>query len=581
MKSLLLLLLLPSVALALPSQIAGTLANTASPTAFSVSDDERLAALATTSGALLVWDRGAWSDGANSVDLDCNPTALQFVDYAGSDARLWVGCDDGTVVPVDFETSMIPATATVGDPLTLTVLGDQAEVIDLAWAPSDTVVHVVYQVGTQMTVTRFPLAGDSVDATLQQTVVATAVDLAIGEDGGPVVVSRNDGRLTVLTRSGEAYSPSELPLLPLASAGSVAVSSESALILVADRSDGAVWQLPTVGGFLEEEFGSFGTPGELAWGDSDTGPVVWVAESGGTLHPTDDAGVELDSIDLGGVDAATIVPLGGEDGVVYVAGTDGAVRVVADFPFVDSISATPAAVGEGEAFAVAFTVSVDSDWDLRRDGSFSSTSGTSLATGRAVAGDEVTVDLDATDLTAEGDNRLMLFVDDGGPTGLDSVVVTLDAPPGGVSGVEAGAADGRLDLEWTAGDETDVASFEVFVSDLPFTEASLPTSFEGRLSDGTAVTYPTSVDFEGAGVRHEARLTGLANGTEYFVAVRPIDSSDQIGPLSDVVSGTPALTCSAAECAGEPSGCSCSAADARDALPGLLLLAPLWLRRRR
>jgi hypothetical protein len=571
------LLLLPSPAAALPDQLTGILSNSSALSSLSVSEDARFIAGSTSSGAILVWDSAQWGAGPTTVSPGCTATAVQFVDFSLAD-RLWVGCDDGSVLPVDLDPDDIPFTWTVQHSLTLQ-LAVEGSVTDLAWTSADSYVHAAVQVATQLVLARFTIGGDAHDQPLGTALTGTANAIAIGEATSPIVITRNDGFVNWITRSGTSYTNQQYPLLALASAGAVSASTEAGMVLVADRSGDAVWNFPVLGGFTPTEFGSFDAPTVVTWGDSDSGPVAWIAESGGDLVALDASESEQARVDLGGIDASHAAAVGGEDGLVVVAGSGGSIHIIAGFAFVEALAVSPDSVGEDEDFDVTFTLSEDADWDLRIDSGLTESAGTSLATGSATAGTETTVTLGSRALTAEGSNRLFLFVDNGGGIGLDSVVVTLDGPPGALTGVSAGVADSRLDLVWTAGPEADIADFEVFVSDAPFTAGDLPT-FQVAQSDGSVDTYPRDFEAGEPSTAQQAQIPGLTNGVTYYLAVRAVDAGGQIGPLSGVVGGQPAGTCSAAECAGDTHGCTCSEVSTTGAGLVTLLLGPLVWRRR-
>ena len=143
--------------------------------------------------------------------------------------------------------------------------------------------------------------------------------------------------------------------------------------------------------------------------------------------------------------------------------------------------------------------------------------------------------------------------------------------------------DERVTLRWTASDDPDVASYEVFLSDLPFDESSLP-EFETEV-DGVPVFWPRSVAAGEPSTAQSTRIEGLTNGTTYYAALRAIDEGGQIGPLSAVFSARPQSTCGAAECAGEPEGCHTCGSSVlprrQVGLLGLLLGLSLGARRRR
>ncbi len=138
------LLLLPSPAAALPYQLTGILSNSSALSSLSVSEDARFIAGSTSSGAILVWDSAQWGAGPTTVSPGCTATAVQFVDFSLAD-RLWVGCDDGSVLPVDLDPDDIPFTWTVQHSLTLQLAVEGAGTHH-AGATPHTNVHAAGQV---------------------------------------------------------------------------------------------------------------------------------------------------------------------------------------------------------------------------------------------------------------------------------------------------------------------------------------------------------------------------------------------------------------------------------------------------
>jgi hypothetical protein len=263
-------------------------------------------------------------------------------------------------------------------------------------------------------------------------------------------------------------------------------------------------------------------------------------------------------VDLGNVVPALLAPLPASDAAVYVVDSGGDVHVASDRPWIDPIDAEPDRVGLDGSFELTFQSSLDGDYSVRAGGGISASSGDELASGAAVAGSEVVVTLDDDALPEEGENRLFVFVESDGAVGLDSVVVTLDTPPDAVLDFAVGSGEQRLILSWTATGEADVESYRIYLSDQDFSpdDADLP-EFEVDRGDDGIDSYPSEIEAGAAGSEHERSVEGLSNGLSYWIAVSAVDASGQEGPLGGVLSGTPAATCGAAECSGDPGGCQC------------------------
>ncbi len=567
---LILLLMLPALAQAAPAGLSGELIGSASPTGIAVSDDERLVALSHRSdGGLSVFDRTSFLDGPLSPDVCDSARDVVFASSAASSHRFYVACDAGEVFRVDADVSTLPATLSVTGPFL--VGSDESEVVDLSHAAGDTVVHAIAQGDGFFAPARITLSDDSVLTNLTSEVFLTASGGDIGEAGSPWIVGLTANQVAWISRQNDLYSVT-VPNLAFDKVSDIAVSNAAAQVIVADETAGALFSMlasdsPTPA--IEFGAGLVDEPTVVRWGGTLAAPLLWVGETGGRISVLDIGGSFVTGYDLDGVNPAGIAPAPAVDGDAYIAGADNHVHLATDRPFVSELDVDEDAVAPGEDFTLTFAANMDGDWDLRVGGDLETDSGRSLGTGTLVADETQALTLSADDLPDEGDNRLMLFVD-AGEVGNDSIVVNLDGPPGDVTALGAAAADERLDLGWTAPDAPDLATFRVYLSEAAFTSEDLP-SYSVTVDD-VAVSYPRDVSAGAALEQHSLSVEGLTNGTTYFLAVRAIDEGGQIGPVSALVSGTPAQTCGAAECAGEPTGCNSCSASVAAATPGAALL---------
>lgn len=585
---LLLLLLLPATALAVPAGRSGQLEATATPTGLAVSDDERFVVM--THGGddgVTVFDRTSFLDGGTVLSVCSDARDVAFAALSSIDPRFYVACGGGQVVYIEPDASIYPATWAVSDDIDLGTILDagkeRGSALAIDFAPDDTVVHAVVQAGMVFTLWTIGLSDDV--ATQVATDVGTIQHAALGETGTPWILTNSDQRLVAISRVGASYTVLGSSLSSYNAVTGVAVSNATDLVYVADSSQTEVWTVSASSplGVPTEHEAVLGAPVALALGGPRADPFVWVGEVGGELVGAEADGDELLRLDLDGQDAARIAPVPNQDGAVYVAGTGGTVRIVSDRPFVSDLNADATQLGPGDASTLSFTANADGDYDLRVGGGLSRSTGTSLASGSLVADTEQTVSLDAEDLPLEGENRLFLFVDSGAEdVGNDSIVLVFDGPPDAIATPTLGEADERLDLRWMSSDEPDIATFEVVLSDAAFaTSESLP-----GFVTGNGTRYPRTVFAGEPSTPQSLSIDGLNNDTVYYLALRAVDLGGQVGPFSAVVSGQARATCGAAECAGEPRGCStCSSLAARD--PGLrsggwLLLGLLaWRLRRR
>ena len=91
-----------------------------------------------------------------------------------------------------------------------------------------------------------------------------------------------------------------------------------------------------------------------------------------------------------------------------------------------------------------------------------------------------------------------------------------------MAGLTATAANKSAILSWTANSESNISKYAVY--------KSTTTGFTPATSD--SVGESTSTSFT---------VTGLTNGTVYYIKVKAVNSSNQIGESSDQVAVTPAF----------------------------------------
>jgi hypothetical protein len=586
MRLLLLLLLVPATAFAVPAGRSGQLDASATPTGLAVSDDERFVAMS-HSGAdgLTVFDRTAFLDGGTTLTVCSDAADVTFVSGTAVSDRFYVACAGGTVHYVMPDATAFPATWTVSDAIDLTLLDVRADVVTVDFAALDTVVHAVVQAETTYSLWTISIADDTaVQVAVNPLAINTIEWAAIGELGTPWILGTVDRKIIQISRVGAVYSD-QGEGLPYPAMTGLVVTNALDQVYVSDNSEGEIWMSAATSPLLirTEHPAVVTSPVALSLGGSTAAPFLWVGESGGDLVAVDVDGVELLSVNLDDQNAVRIAAAPDQDGAVYVVGSGGTVRMVSDRPFVSELDTDAGTLGPGDSFTLTFTANADSDYDLRVGGDLDPATGTTLDSGALTADVQSTVTLSADILEFEGDNRIFLFVDSGADSvGNDSIVVTFDGPPDAIATPTVGEADERLDLRWTSSDEPDIATFQIYVSDAAFTtDSDLPTF---TATDGTV--YPLDVTAGDPSTDQSLSIDGLTNATLYYIALRAIDAGGQASPFTAVVTGTPQQTCGAAECAGEPLGCStCSSMAMRpgasrfSAWLALGLLA--WLVRRR
>lgn len=573
-----LLLLLPGLALGYPVTEKGTFEGGSATSALTVSTTGRYVITAQrSSSGLAIWDRLAPREEPLLVEV-CEAVDAAYTIDPSRGRAVYVACGTNEVVRVAMSDTDGDLEVSVGDPITVGL--ESESVVAIEWAENDDMVHVVTSGSSLVTLHTIDTVDDAVDqyTGLPLQLTGTPVDLAVAPDGGPVLIPRSAGSWVYVNRSTGVYSGGE-NLGITGTAGTIAVDpaglSDDFIISYPNDSElwvGTLTSPATVPTLFSDEVSS---PQAVAFIEESTLPVLFVANASGTVRVLDETGTTIDSVELSSTGSpVAISPDPTDAGTVFVAGGDGNVQVITDNPWVTALSASTDTLSEGGEVTITFSVDEDVDWDLRVDSAYSATSGTSLAMGTAAADEEVDVVVSADDLTNEGANRIVLFAEGSSGTSRDSVEVTLDTPPDGISGVAVSPGDGRLELVWTSSDEEDIDHFLVYVSDAVFDADSLPT-LEVEDEDGETIEYPIEVEAGEPSSSHSTSLLGLTNGTTYWVAVRPVDAGGLEGPVSSVVSAAPELTCGLVECTGDP-GCTCSSAAPLRA-PGILALLALGL----
>ena len=563
-------LILVGQAGAAPSGQAGSLTGATLPSGVALSDDDRYLAVSGKEGAgVLVWDTRAFSMGPSSATT-CSPASgLVFAAGLTTPDRFYVGCERAQVHYVDLDPSTTPPRLTVSSAIELNQ--GSGDVVDLAFAEGDTYVHALVLDAGFMSIHRISIDQDSVTAVVPPQVVGgTPASLAIGDAGSPLVVPRSDGSLSWFDRSGDSYTAATVATLVSFGGAltSAAVSSDHGLVLVTDSAQSTLWSMAAVPGSASSPLATDLSGAQwVELAQEGTELLAWTAGSGTTVEVFDMAGTQRQSIDL--VDSSAIAcALASEaKATAYVAAADGSLRGLSDLPFIENLATSEAIVGGDESFVVSFSATQAGSWELRLGGDGVQSAGSSLATGMISEETPVSVELAASDLVEEGTNSLFVFVTSGAGTGVDSLEVVLDRPPGALQSFSLSAGDGRLVAEWVAGGETDLESFEVYLSDAWFVteDGELPV-FVVQTGAGE-VSYPLSVPAGLPDETHSLEIEGLTNGQNYYLAVRALDTGGLLGPFSEVLSVSPAETCGAAECAGDEYGCSCSAAMGARKLP--------------
>lgn len=531
----------------------------ASPEDAALSDDGAQLALLGTGFTLL--DLATWDTTAVSVCADARGLAAGT--YDGADG-FWVGCGDGTVQRID----VIDGVPTVASD-------------DLAVA--DTAITALEWDGTELYVFSAGHSG------LADVTAVTPADLTVAA-GYPTTLSRDEINDTVLSNGSifVLHGSDDVSRLTTAGAGvlistqatgadyQTATPTDAGMVYLTDAQGGDIWSFDT---------GSNGFTLHVSDVGSAT-TALCIDEAGGwaAVSADDDLVIEDFASGLFGDEAARLTGVGAlarlvtvDGGAIGLGTDDSVVSYLSAAPWVE-ITSAPATAGSGDA-TFTFTSDTAGDWTLWRGDTLATAVELDAGTLAAGASASSTVSLDTGDWV-EGTNRVWVTVDaDGraGLTGHDAADVVVDTPPPQPA-ITVGFGESSVNVQVAASDVADLDHYVIYLSDTAFTAEDYPTG--GPEFDGGDVQGPVEVE-AAAGVGASYTFYPLINGTTYYAAVRAVDAGGQVGPMSAVLSATPAYTYSASELRGDEGGFGCASGGREPAWIGLFLSFGALLGRRR
>lgn len=549
-----LLIALTSLAMASPPDKA--------PAAFGDPGDDARGVFAAESGAVVVAtsDGKALVLGTNKWTLDtwsgCTATAVTArISGATGDADVWVGCDDGEIhgLSWDEEEGLEVLSDDEGDFVYELSQDEDEKVHAMFWDEDAGSLYIVSEVedGTLYGHELIP-DDDTLDASSSYPVQlaydnfadaamsSTRIIVAHGSDevscyslaGGSVISSTTNGPVDYVDIVASTWDT----IYGVDSKGYLVQYALSSMTWTILRND------------LDDEFTglamSFLTDEE--WILLGNGDLAQVYPMSGSVLGSSTPEVEFD------LPSPITDAVVGADAYVYATSEDGQLLVLTSRPWISDVSTVPTAVSEGDTLTVYFTVDEAGEAEVRRGGDRSA-SGDLLWQGDVEAGThEVEIEVDGD--WGEGENAVFVFVSDSDGRGHGATSVDVDNPPDPpeLTDEDVGLGDGYLVLSIEGISDEDLASYTVYVSTTSFEPSDWATGgpdFDGE----TELEAPIVVEAEG-GEDVDVRITPLTNGQTYYLAVRATDEGGLEGDMSDVVSGTPKPTYSAAEAAGEEGG---------------------------
>lgn len=250
--------------------------------------------------------------------------------------------------------------------------------------------------------------------------------------------------------------------------------------------------------------------------------------------------------------------LAGDDGYLYVP--FGKISVVSDNPFITvstvEYSNGGTSMGSGESVALTFSSDEGGTYETRLGGD-TTQNGSLIADVTGASSGSVTADTattiifqkDDSSLWDEGNNRFFLFVTDTeGNIGRRATAVTVDTPPPAVAISSVGFGNSKLYVNINRLPASDISTYRVYADTDPNVVAA-----KGEVAGTAAQSSSGTITVV---------VTGLQNGTTYYLAAEAVDSGGNVSvsrtvTLADgaVASGFPEATVGPVGLSGE-AGCT-------------------------
>lgn len=521
----------------------------------------------------------------------CTVRSTTYIGYEDQFGEVWVGCGDGTLRGQAWDPINGTLTDVVdadGNPITID-LGEPADGLwysatnGLIYALSEQdnappVLHAVDPFNIAVDATSpYPLQMQSHIGFNEGVLLFDDNTLVVSHGGQQMsTVGLYSGAVIPSVAQGSVLAP--LDLYPSWNGGAYGVASNGTLadyinsqwtfqLTGLNAPEGVIASLDPVDPWIAV------TGGDVrVWRlDSDTGQIEGTADTP-YFQSIPDPDLEQNFIQ----DGVT------SDGYLWGGGVAGFLHVATARPWVDpgSVTVTPSAATAGDVVTIGFTVDEAGDWEVRRGGSRDA-DGILLDQGTIDGAGSIEIEATVANGWDEGINGIYVFLlDNQNQLGHARGELLVDNPPDppvlAKSDLQFG--DRKLTLAFDGIDDTDLAEYEVYVTTTDFDPAAFESG--GPEYDGnTRLTTPIVV----AGTP-SARVTvdiqPLKNDVKHFVAVRAVDQGGLVGPMSNVISGTPRPTYAASDLAGEEGGPACATAPGPAGL-GAILIAGLAAFRRR
>lgn len=224
-----------------------------------------------------------------------------------------------------------------------------------------------------------------------------------------------------------------------------------------------------------------------------------------------------------------LVSSSSDDGNIYVALSSSKIGMLTANPFITISAATYSdggtSLGEGKSVSITFQSNQAGSYEIRSGGgvtangsllidSVGATSGTLLAE----TDQTVTINYDDnSSLLDEGDVDLWFFVTSGNNRGRRATTISVDTPPNNVVMRSTSFGSNKIYVTFDRLTVSDISGYNIYVDedpDLVLTKSDI-AAIAAQESSGGTIT---------------AEVSGLTNGTLYYIAVEGFDNGGNLSP---------------------------------------------------
>ena len=544
------------------------------PNGFALSSDNRFLIFSFSDSIKIVdtadWTLYAKQPPALSADNHTDGQILRLA-YSATDNSVYASQDDGDILKIDLKdpsAAIQSFTLSAGSKLDLIAAGPNGDNQIYCIENSKKLLHI-FDITAQK---------ESRSVSLPALISGGTVkvnDIAV--TGSEIYLSTDDGRLLYMSTSGTALTPLSINTAKPGILISIAATQDGKFIYVADQTAKTIVKVDTNNHALSGssmDVSANGSPTQIGLGNvtNPTGEYGFVSGPKGlNIFDTSNDSVfdygtdtTVDHEPLPMIEVPQQLLVSG-DGMLYVATSTGKLAIVSENPFVNISAATMASgkttLAEGDSATLTFQSDATGTFVVRAGGDNTGSGSVLKLSDGTTSGVVSAVDTDVSvtfnysdnsSILQEGENRIFVFVSDTASTpdvGRDSVLLTVDNPPGVVTIQEVEFGNKKLHVILDRLTVSDIKDYNIYMDTDPNLVATKSSVGAAAVQSSTGNTVTGTV-------------TGLENGTTYYIAVEAEDNSGNISPsrtitLADgsAATGIPEATVGPAGLSGEK-GCS-------------------------